>query len=226
MRERTRRLTLLFTFAFGMGGCCLKAEAGPPLVCHALSVEEGAELLPWEPTQGFRGRAPGLDAGQVVDRTLELLDDELPLFARVETMRRAALSLEADKAAGQRLLDALIARTVGSPDSMLAWFDAGTLAATYRQGSWYFRQKGGRPSLKDTDVDGWLRRAQELAPGDARIALVHALADVGDGEGEPERRFAAVLSAVKHGDADPTLRANVDELRKGHLRDFLVGSAP
>ena len=66
MRLETRPLALLFALLGGMGGCCKSAQAGPPLICHPLEVEEGAELLPWTSTGGFRGTATALTAEGVV----------------------------------------------------------------------------------------------------------------------------------------------------------------
>jgi len=222
MRLEARPLALLFALLGGMGGCCNSAQAGPPLICHPLEVEEGAELLPWTSTQGFRGTATGLTAEEVVARTLELLDGELPLFARIETMRLASLSLESELRPAQTLLDALVARTRKRPGDLLVWFDAGVLAATFDQGGWYFQRSGGKPSLRGTEPWAWLASALELSDGDPRILLVQALSEVGRGDGRAQLLFARVRAAVAEGRGGETLASNARLLASGSMRPFLV----
>src|SRR6186997_2537601 len=67
--------------------------AGPPLLCHEIQIGD-AKSLPWG--KDTFDKAKSYDAASVVDDTLKLLDGELPVLARMETIRRAVLYIERD----------------------------------------------------------------------------------------------------------------------------------
>ena len=129
------------------------ALAGPPLICHPFDIG-GAKSLPWmggDRVSGgdWRGVDPNYAIGRLVHDTLALLYPEQPVIVRMETLRRASVygawalrdrkvgySVKDEKVA-RELLDRLLARAKdaeakGKRDA-LAWFDAGYLAATYKQ---------------------------------------------------------------------------------------------
>ena len=152
--NKTKRLSLQFTVAVFFLGIAQSAWAGPPLICHAFDIG-GAKSLPFaggdrESGRQWRGVDPNYDLNHLVSDTLELLGPETPVIVRMETMRRAALYAVwaqrdrkvgytvKDDAVARQLFSALLARARNNdgkkiPDS-LAWFDAGYLAETYKQG--------------------------------------------------------------------------------------------
>jgi hypothetical protein len=106
--------------------------AGPPLVCWQVDTD-GAPSLPWgDSSRTFAAMKADYDTARLPEDTLALLAPETPVLARMETLRRAALYAMRDPEEGERLLSSLVARTRQDGDA-LSWFDAGYLAAAWRQ---------------------------------------------------------------------------------------------
>jgi hypothetical protein len=114
---------------------CLLASpalAGPPLLCFPID-NGGAPSLPWQ-SGGWKGLARDYDRARLVPDTLALLGPDVPVLARMETLRRAAL-YAADSRSGQALVAALEARAAkaGKAEHALALFDLGYGTATVAQ---------------------------------------------------------------------------------------------
>lgn len=110
------------------------AEAGPPLICHPFQTGD-ARLLPWGTGPGWNTPAPNYDLRRLTADILRLLDDEAPVLARMENMRRAVIYASRDRRAAEELLSAVLARAEAPTASRLARFDAGYLIETFKQAS-------------------------------------------------------------------------------------------
>ena len=176
------------------------SRAGPPAICWPVDIGE-AKSLPWGKDAFERGK--DYDPRQAVEDALALLDASMPPLVRMETLRRATVYLEESQSGRDALLRALLARVLdaeaaGKP-SALAWFDAG-----YAQGC---------ASQLSGDGPGgyaWVRRAAELAPGNAQIdygCCMISLMDARD-------RFKGHLEKVVAGaPKDALLAKNLETLK-------------
>ncbi len=131
-RQRNVLMFLIAVVGFFMLGP--GSKAGPPLICHEIEVSEG-QSLPWGKDTFTRSSA--YNASNVVRDALDLLRPQTAVLTRMETLRRATLYIDRNKAQADELLGHLMARALdaeaaGKPDS-LAWFDAGYAVACYRQ---------------------------------------------------------------------------------------------
>jgi hypothetical protein len=162
------------------------AQAGPPLICHAIEIGQ-AKSLPWISHNWNLSGSETYDTKNLVRDTLEILGPNTPVLVRMETLRRATLYARKDPAAAKELLARLHARATsaessGHPDA-LAWFDVGYLAETYKQ---WIGQKWMRVSNDEQNpaagVDGYALVKKALAlPGTSQK---------GD---DPQMEFAAAL---------------------------------
>lgn len=160
--------------------------AGPPLICHPFEIG-AAKSLPWSGSEWRTVRAD-YDLNRLVDDTLALLGPETPILVRMETMRRATIySVWAmydrevgynvkDKTASAKLLARLMDRVqqstrAGKPDA-LALFDAGYLAASYRNARVY---AAGNP---ENEIDGYgmVLKALSMRGNDAEMEFAASLA--------------------------------------------------
>jgi hypothetical protein len=112
------------------------AQAGPPLICHAIEIGN-ANSLPWISHSWNLSGGETYDTKSLVRDTLDILGPNTPVLVRMETLRRATLYARKDPVAAKELLAKLHARATsaessGHPDA-LAWFDVGYLAETYKQ---------------------------------------------------------------------------------------------
>lgn len=156
------------------------AFAGPPLVCHPLTIGNEKSL---PSGNGPFGYDPSYDRSRVVKHTLELLTPEMPVVVRMETLRRATLYASQNLRDGRwgggysdedrrlafelvsRLMDrALRAESAGKPDA-LAWFDTGYLLECLRQAG----------LVRDFDGYAMVKKAAELRGNDPGIEFASAL---------------------------------------------------
>lgn len=135
------------------------ALAGPPLICHPIEIGK-AKSLPWAGSN-WREVKRDYDLNRLVADTLALLQPETTVLARMETLRRAtiyAVWAKVDREVGipvkdSKLADELMAKLMeriresvrsGKPSS-LALFDAGYLAACYKQAGYQSSNASGIP---------------------------------------------------------------------------------
>lgn len=160
------------------------AQAGPPLICHAIEIGQ-AKSLPWISHSWNLNGSENYDTKNLVKDTLDILAPDTPVLVRMETLRRATLYARKDPVAAKELLARLHARatsaeSAGHPDA-LAWFDAGYLAETYKQ--WIGQNL---PHMTDG-----MRMDPNPATGVDGYSLVKkAIALRGD---DPQMEFAAAL---------------------------------
>jgi len=112
------------------------AQAGPPLICHAINIGQ-AKSLPWINHGWNLSGNENYDLKKLVPDTIAILDSSAPVLVRMETLRRATLYARHDPPIARELLTKLFARAqaaenTGHPDA-LALFDAGYLIECYKQ---------------------------------------------------------------------------------------------
>lgn len=211
LRGAVLAATLLFTSA---------AIAGPRLLCDPFDTGDAASL-PWG--DGWNRVDRGYDKARLPADTLRLLDQDAPVIARMETLRRAAIYASADGSLLHGLsarLDARIAAAKDPQAKALALFDAGYFAETLQD---IVRLQGyDMPGIGKVDLralnailakgDGSVRIAQGLAlrPDDASMRFAAALV-----AGADERNADhAVHARIARGGAsgDRLLARNLDKI--------------
>jgi hypothetical protein len=173
-------MAVLFAIAITLQN---RAFAGPPLICHPFEIGN-AKSLPWNGSQ-WRDVQKDYDLNRLVEDTLALLTPETPILARMETMRRAtiyAVWAKQDYKVGisvtdQKIADDLLARLMeryrksmaGGKSDVMALFDAGYLAASYKHA-------GYRGANAQMDGTGMMAKAAAMRGGDAEMEFALALA--------------------------------------------------
>jgi hypothetical protein len=148
------------------------ALAGPPLLCFPFDI--GSEKsLPWEGGKWKAVRAD-YDINRLVDDTLALLNNEKPVIARMETLRRATIYAMNNGDIAAQLYSRLMDRTRTAKGAALplALFDAGYLVETYKQAG-HINQSIGFAE----DVDGYalIVKAIEMQKGNPEMEFAAAL---------------------------------------------------
>ena len=189
------------------------AQAGPPLICHAIQIGD-AQSLPWS-NAGWSG-APGFDVRNLVRDTLSILGPDTPVLVRMETLRRATIYARQDPRVAKELLTRLYNRasaseSAGRPDA-LAWFDAGYLVECY--GEWLGQSL---PHMTDglplnanpaAGLDGyaWVTKAISLKGSDPEMEFAAALITL---EGAPRDHAQHLQRAIAGSKHDPLLAQNL-----------------
>ena len=186
MRHITRFQFIVVALA--LVGLPTLVEAGPPLICHPFQTA-GATLLPWGTGPGWNTPDHGFDVTKVVPQTLAVLDDDAPLLARMENMRRAVIYATRDQRVAEQLLNAVLARASAPNATRLAVFDAGYLIESYKQASHLF----GRAM---TDRDGYtlVVRAMAMGPQMPEMEFAAALMTSGSVSSKHLQRARAAVS--------------------------------
>lgn len=192
-------------------GLAATAQAGPPLICHALSIGDAASL-PW-PGDGrsWAGDA-NYDVNNLVRDTLAILDSNPSVLVRMETLRRATIYARRDPRVAKELLTRLYsqasrAETAGKPDA-LAWFDAGYLVECYKE--WIGQNL---PHM----TDGLRVDANPAAGLDGYAWVEKAIGLRGQ---DPEMEFAAALITLESPQANH--REHVQRAMAGAKTDTLL----
>jgi hypothetical protein len=132
-----RKRTSIMGAGLVLAALTVTAYAGPPLICHPFAIGD-ARSLPWNESgaeQGWNKPLKGYDTRHLADDTLTLLTPDMPVIARMETLRRAAIYGTGDAKAGKELLARLQARAEkdGKGASAVHLFDYGYFIETIRQ---------------------------------------------------------------------------------------------
>lgn len=174
-RSLSPRLALAAIFLSLLAPLALRA--GTPLICHPYNIGDAKAL----PGGDWKGADPKYDRRNLTRDTLALLQPDIPVIVRMETLRRAAIYATAglrhwepaaytadDHATARELYEKLQARTQHATGAAkaLAIFDAGFFVETLRH------------ARLDLGIDGYalLAKAGELRPQDAEIEFALALA--------------------------------------------------
>jgi hypothetical protein len=197
------------------------AQAGPPLICHAIDIGH-AKSLPWVSEGWNLSGQENYDLNRLVADTLAILNPSSTVLVRMETLRRATIYAQKDPQVAQDLLAAIRDRAAtseaqGHPDA-LAWFDAGYLVETYKQANWLFEKAPGmienqgwvrseKPNPA-TGLDGsaWVTKALSLRGDDPEMEFAAALITL---EGQPRERQEHFKKAMTGAESDPLLAQNL-----------------
>jgi hypothetical protein len=214
---RRRTISLAATLL----GFATLAQAGPPLICHAIEIGQ-AKSLPWVSEGWNLSGQENYDLKQLVPDTLAILNPQTAVLVRMETLRRATIYAQKDPQVAQDLLAAIRDRATtsdaqGHPDA-LAWFDAGYLVEVYKQANWLFEKAPGiignqhwvRSEKQNpaTGLDGsaWVAKAIGLRGSDPEMEFAAALVTL---EGNPGERQQHARRALEGAQSDPLLAQNL-----------------
>ena len=212
-RSVPRKIQLAISIAAVTLGLSALAQAGPPLICHAIQIGQ-AKSLPLS-GEGWSG-AGSYDVKNLAADTLALLTPQTPVLVRMETLRRATIYARTDPQAAKQLLVRLYNRatdadSAGQPDA-LAWFDAGYLVECYRE--WIGRDL---PHMTDglrldsnpaANLDGyaWVNKAISLKGSDPQMELAAALITQQGAPREHQQHLQLAMAGAKN---DPLLAQNL-----------------
>ncbi|MCI0485150.1 MAG: hypothetical protein L0229_00845, partial [Blastocatellia bacterium] len=109
------------------------ALAGPPLICHPLDIGN-AKSLPWGGS-GWRATRTDYKIDRLVADTVALLDSNMPVIVRMETLRRASIYAAGNRQVAVELHSRLAsrARNATGKAGALAHFDVGYLEEACKQ---------------------------------------------------------------------------------------------
>src|SRR5215469_16919102 len=185
---------LIISFAAALLGLATVAQAGPPLICHAIEIGQ-AKSLPWTSESWNLSGQENYDLKQLVPDTLAILNPQTAVLVRMETLRRATIYAQRDPQVAQDLLTAIRDRATtsdaqGHPDA-LTWFDAGYLVEAYKQANWLFEKAPGM--IGDQH---WVRseKSNPATGFDGYAWVTKAISLHGN---DPEMEFAAALIALE-----------------------------
>jgi hypothetical protein len=164
-----------------LGAAC--AWAGPPLICEKFEIGN-AKSLPWTTGKDWQGADPSYNVARLSEDTLALLTPSMPIRARMETLRRAAIYAAREAGLADQITARLLARTADAAAAgktePLALFDAGYFVETVRQASFVYRYnmlsatertawkiRGDQPAF---DGYPWVQRAMQLGGKDMSFA--------------------------------------------------------
>ena len=196
------------------------ALAGPPLLCDPFDTA-GAASLPWG--DGWNRADSRYDRRGLVEDTRALLTPQVPVIARMETLRRAAIYASENGAQLRRMAAALEARVAAATEPRsraLALFDAGYFAETVQD---IARLQGyDMPGIGNVDaaaLDAVLARGEgsrriaaalRLQPGDASMRFAAALVAKADERQADRLVHARAARAGARGDR--LLALNLDQI--------------
>jgi len=206
------------SLAAALLGLATLAQAGPPLICHAISIGQ-VKSLPWS-SDGWGQE--NYDLKRLVPDTLAILNPNTVVLVRMETLRRATIYAQRDPEVAQALLTAVRDRASTSDAqrhrNALAWFDAGYLVEAYKQANWIYEKAPGMVANQGwirsekpnpaTGLDGsaWVTKAIGLRGGDPEMEFAAALITL---EGQPRDHQQHVRRAMAGADGDPLLAENL-----------------
>jgi hypothetical protein len=201
------RVPLLVLLVFGVAHA---AVAGPPLLCHPYDIGS-AQSLPWSSGGSWSSGRPDYNLASLVSDTKALLTPAMPVVARMETLRRAALYASADANVAAALARELVSRVessqqAGKPDP-LALLDAAYLVEALRQISQLrqmdqFRDRAEPIQRVVSSMNGvaLIRKALALQPEDPALHFAAALISA-DNNRPAYLEHAAKARAGSHRDA-------------------------
>jgi len=147
------------------------AFAGPPLICHPHDIGS-AKSLPWtnDGTNQWDNPDPAYPVRQLSADTLRLLQPDMTVTVRMETLRRAAIYGLRDHAVASELLAALGRRAKDGQDA-LASFDYGCFLASLHQMKWWYKEDltGGQDGAEYLKIAASLKNDSAIV---SALALV------------------------------------------------------
>lgn len=190
---RIRSTSFALALAFVASVAATPAVAGPPLLCGPFDTAS-APSLPWG--EGWRDARADFPLETLAERTLELLGAEVPLSARMETLRRAAIYAARDGAVLRAVMRGLDGRVHTADDLAtlrLALFDSGYFLETLQDierlqgydmpGIGAVDREVLRALLRQPDGSERIAQALALHPDDGGMRFAAALVAAADGAG-------------------------------------------
>ena len=174
----TLLITAIFITAF-IVSIPTKLQAGPPLLCHPINIGNVKSL----PTgNGPFGYNKNYNRKNLIKDALNLLDSDMPVLVRMETIRRAALYVtrnlngshgngsysNEDRALAFDLLSRLMIISIeahNGKSNKIALFDAGYLMQCYREAGLIEGNRGY----------DWVQKANHLSGGNPEMEFALAL---------------------------------------------------
>ncbi len=179
------------------------ALAGPPLICHSFEID-GANSLPWISHDWNLSGSENYDTSKLASETIGILDSSNVTLVHMETLRRATLYARKDPLAAKQLITRLVSRaeatksttksaTPSTPPSVLAVFDAGYLAETYKQ--WL-----GAENNPAQRFDGYamVQLALQRRGNDPQMEFAAALISVGNASINGQEHAEKALAGAKN----------------------------
>jgi hypothetical protein len=202
-------------------GFAVYAQAGPPLICHPIEIGQ-AKSLPW--IDWNQKGSGGYDLKNLTRDTVAILDSNVPVLVRMETLRRATIYARQDQQVAKQLLTRLHARAANSDGTgdaeALAWFDAGYLAETYKQ--WI--GKGELNPATGLDGYGWVEKAIGLRGRDPEMEFAAALITLNGPERDHLDHARKAMAGAKN---DPLLVQNLaSDFHRQTVSELLTKAPP
>jgi len=186
----------------------VRTAAGPPTICVPLRTES-YPVLP-EKTS----------TSEIVGITLRTLDSELPVLARMETLRRAVLALQGNMTEGRRLMMQLMARTLDGETNgrhrAVAWFDAGYFARCCEEAGALGREFDRLGSKDGVAGYAWIEHALRIDDGGR--ASMHFAAALMTATTRDDRCMTHLRLAGEADADEPLVTTNAERLREHVLR--------
>lgn len=191
---------LLVAFSFVLA---VPTLAGPPLICHPISIG-GAASLPWPSDGGGIFGRPDYDVSHLVSDTLSLLRPSMDVLVRMETLRRATIYAQRNSFIAKELLVKLHARTIANAPDALAAFDFGYLVECYKQAQ--LARTEGLSAWRDSEwsdpaanLDGYsfVKRAIGMRGEDAEMEFAAALISSTGSHKDRQQRIERAAAGAK-----------------------------
>jgi len=213
--RQASRMIVGITILFGV---TFSAQAGPPLICHAIEIGQ-AKTLPEVDVN--RAGDSGYDLKNLTRDTLAILNSGAPILVQMETLRRATIYARQDPQVAKELLTRLHMRAVdsdaaGHPDAM-AWFDAGYLVETYQQ--WMGRDEPN--PARGLDGYGLVKKAITLRGPDPELEFAAALITLRGPQSEHREHYRKALAGAKN---DPLLARNLATTFNGQTMSEMMSA--
>ncbi len=202
-----RTLLLALASAILVTMSAVRASAGPPTICVPLE------------TRSYRVLPEDAPVSKIVASTLRTLDADLPVIARMETLRRAALRLQGNTSEARQIMIELMARTLdreaAGRHEAVAWFDAGYFARCCEEAGVFGRESalGAKNGIAGY---AWIERALRL--DDERRASMHLAAALMTATTLDDRCPTHLRLAASAESDEPLVAANSARLRERILR--------
>ena len=214
-RTRIARASFLAS-ALSLSLLAITAVAGPPLICHAFDIGD-AKSIPFVSHDWNLSGNENYDTSRLASDTIAVLDSSNVTLVHMETLRRATLYARKDPLAAKKLIAILFSRAEaakGSKEpSVLAVFDAGYLAESYKQ--WLGSENN--PAAK---YDGYalVELALHRRGNDAQMEFAAALIAVGKSDIDAHEHAQKAINGAKD---DPLLARNLSAKFLGAQSDTL-----
>ena len=187
------------------------AQAGPPLICHALDIGD-AKSVPWTSHSWNLSGSESYETKNLAADTMAILDSNPIVLVHMETIRRATLYARQDPVAAKELLTKLVARAnaLGSKTKVgaLASFDLGYLAESYK----VWIGKDERNPAENVDGYELVSRAIQVRGKDPEMEFAAALIALNGAAPEQQEHARLAIDGAKD---DPLLARNLSSRLNG-----------